>query len=334
MNRWIAGGLAAASLMATMSAQAMPKYAAKEKKACTYCHVAADSTKLNAKGTYYKTHKLSLAGMPPAYISSWRVEAPTDARRAALVDADGKHSMRVATLGAGTTLTLHKIAEGKAASDGTIDLGPKASQFVAGSFAGSNAPGSIIVPGAVFVKKGDTYAKIPSPSVEAITGTVRFTDGAECAFFFDGAGQPAVWTVKPDATDGIGYGPSMVMPDQGAGTYSWLTAKLPAEALSALGWPADIAKAGIFGLVDARADNTLNAWAVIGEGLEAKIVVTDMAAIATGSVKPVWTSPKLAGSVLDVSYGLDPKDGKTWGFLVLTAGKDNAGRTLEFFALD
>ena len=334
MVRWVAAGLAAASLAATTPAWATAKYAAKEKKACTYCHVAADSTKLNAKGTYYKAHKLSLAGLPPAYVSSWRVEAPADARRAVLLDADGKHSMRVATLGAGTTLTLHKIADGKTATDTTVDLGPKAAQFVAGSFAGNTSAGCILVPGAVYVKKGDAYSKIASPSVEAITGSVRFTDGAECAFFFDGAGQPAVWTVKPDAADGLGYGPSMVMPDQGAGTYSWLTAKMPVDALAALGWPSDLIKTGIFGLVDARADNTLSAWVIMGEGAEAKIVLTDMAAIATGSVKPLWTSPKLAGSVLDVTYGLDPKDGKTWGFLVLTAGKDNTGRTLEFFALD
>lgn len=41
------------------------EYTKKEKKACTYCHVAANSKELNDAGKYYAEHGRSLDGYQP-----------------------------------------------------------------------------------------------------------------------------------------------------------------------------------------------------------------------------------------------------------------------------
>ena len=43
-----------------------PEYAKKEKKGCTYCHVAAGKKDLNDAGKYYAAHDHSLDGYTPA----------------------------------------------------------------------------------------------------------------------------------------------------------------------------------------------------------------------------------------------------------------------------
>jgi len=42
-----------------------PEYTKKEKKACMYCHVKANSKELNDAGKYYKEHDHSLEGYQP-----------------------------------------------------------------------------------------------------------------------------------------------------------------------------------------------------------------------------------------------------------------------------
>jgi spore maturation protein CgeB len=43
-------------------ATALPKYAKKEGKACTFCHVKMGSKELTDAGKYYKAHDHSLEG--------------------------------------------------------------------------------------------------------------------------------------------------------------------------------------------------------------------------------------------------------------------------------
>jgi hypothetical protein len=57
--------------------------------------------------------------------------------------------------------------------------------------------------------------------------------------------------------------------------------------------------------------------------------------LPNAAMKPLWKSGKLAGKVLDLALGPDPKGGTQPGLLVLTqAGADGQGRSLEFFALE
>jgi hypothetical protein len=67
--------------------------------------------------------------------------------------------------------------------------------------------------------------------------------------------------------------------------------------------------------------------AVVGGG--------DLFPDVNAAMKPLWKSDKLAGKVLDLALGPDPKGGAQTGLLVLTqAGADGLGRSLEFFALE
>jgi hypothetical protein len=51
-------------LLPTMVVQAKPEYSKKEKKSCTFCHVAAGKKELNDAGTFYKD-KHTLEGFTP-----------------------------------------------------------------------------------------------------------------------------------------------------------------------------------------------------------------------------------------------------------------------------
>ena len=54
----LSGGL----LLSVTSSSAKQEYTKKEKKACTYCHVAAGKKDLNDAGKYYAAHDHSLEG--------------------------------------------------------------------------------------------------------------------------------------------------------------------------------------------------------------------------------------------------------------------------------
>ena len=51
-------------LLPTVMVQAKPEFSKKEKKSCTFCHVANGKKELNAAGDYYK-EKHSLEGYKP-----------------------------------------------------------------------------------------------------------------------------------------------------------------------------------------------------------------------------------------------------------------------------
>jgi len=62
----IPGIVVTAGLLLTVSTgSAKPDYTKKEKKGCTYCHVAANSKELNDAGKYYAAHDHSLEGYQP-----------------------------------------------------------------------------------------------------------------------------------------------------------------------------------------------------------------------------------------------------------------------------
>jgi len=58
-------GLALCALVAS-SARALPKYATKEKKPCSFCHTAkAGGGRRTTAGDWYKTHNHTFAGWKP-----------------------------------------------------------------------------------------------------------------------------------------------------------------------------------------------------------------------------------------------------------------------------
>jgi len=344
--------LFACSLLALATAsQAKPEYARKEKKACGYCHVNPNGGgDRNPRGKYYAMHNhtfdmydeakvMGPAGEvkkktgDPAFKSAWKVEVPATAKRMSIADVTGDKSPRLLVLDDHNKLTIHNVSTPMPKEEASIELGDGGAKFVAGGFA-KGKPGVIVVPGAVYYKDGDTYKKKALAELSDITGTVKFVDGADNFFFF-GGGQPDVYAIDLTGDKALIAGKEMVAPESGGGVYASLIAHLPGEILEALHIPAEGQKAGIIGMFDPRSEGKLYAWIPWLDKEESTLKVTGMDGLGGGEFKPVWSSPKLAGKVLDVSFGTDPRNPKQTGiFILMATGDGGKGRTVEFFALD
>lgn len=331
---WVIGVCAVAACCA-VPGSAKPEYAAKEKKACIFCHVTATGGDLGTKGKYYATNKHSLAGLAPAYVSKWRMDAPEGSRRASMADVAGDKKPRLITLASDGALVITDLSGEKPVKDATIPAAAGSDKFAVGVFA-KGQPAIIAVPGAIYRKGASGYAKTAVADLQSILGTVKFATGAECLFSWDYISFPTVWAMDLTTEHILVDGPQMVMPDQGAGYYREIVARLTPEAVAQFGWPEEIQKAPAVTLLDARNDNKLYAVAPWTGKDGQYLVVVDAASITSGGqISPVWKSGKIDGKVLDLAVGIDPKGGKASGLLLLLAtGAESKGRTLEFFALD
>lgn len=335
LKHWLLVLAGAVALIAS-PALARPEYAEKEKKECAFCHVSpAGGGARNAHGIYYAQNSHSLKGLPASFKLLWKLAAPAEARRVGLGNVLDTKKPHVLLLGAGDELTVYELADEQLTKKAALKLGPRSGDFVVGRFQ-KDKPAIVAVPGALYHWNGSDFQQTKASGLAAISGAVRFVEGDECVFHFDGMNDPTVFGVQLGATNPLVVGPSMVLPDQGAGVYAWIVARLAPDVVSALGWPAQIAKSPVLGVWDPRQDNTLRAWAIWSEGNSSKLVLADPASLMYGgSVKPTWSSEPIEGKVLDVTIGLDPKDGKVPGFLVLAAtGAEGKERTLLFFGLD
>jgi len=315
---------------------ARPEYAQKEKKDCAFCHVSqTGGGPRNAHGQYYERNSKSLKGLPLELRPLWKMEAPAETRRVAVGDVLTPKKPSLLLLGASDELTVVDPSAEKPEKLASVKLGPRAGEFVVANLQ-KGKQAVIALPGAVFVRSGEEFVQKKAPALSSITGVVKFVDGEECVFIFDGMSEPAVYGVNAEASNPLTIGQSMVLPEQGAGVYAWVVARFSPDVTSALGWPPEMAKSPVLGLWDARSDNTLNAWAFWTDSKGAKLVVVDPATImGGGDIKPVWAGSILGGKVLDATITTDPKGGKLPGILILTAsGAEGKGRTLEFLALD
>jgi hypothetical protein len=333
---------------------AKPAYARKENKSCVYCHAnPAGGGARNPRGVFYAMHNHTFEGYneakvmgtaaeapkkagPPAFKSAWKVDVSATAKRIGVGDVIGDKVPRLLVLDDKNKLTVLNVAGATSKEEASAELGDQGPKFVVGAFA-KGKPDIVAVPGAIYYRDGDTVKKKTVSDLADITGFVKFTDGTENFFFFGGAGQPDTYGVDLTAEKPLTAGREMVQPSEGGGVYANLVAHLPGEMLAGLGVPEQGQKAGIIGLFDPRNEGKLYAWIPWAEKDEHTLQVVGMEALGGGGgeFKALWTSPKLAGKVLDVTVGSDPKNPKQIGMFVLMAtGEGGKGRTVEFFALD
>lgn len=327
--------IAALPLFLIGRVEARPEYAEKEKKECAFCHVNPNGGgERNWRGQYYGKNK-TLKGLPAQFKLLWKAEVPADARRVALGDVleEKKHSVLV--LGGGEELSVFGFEGDELKKTESVALGSRAAQFFVARLQ-KGKPAMIAVPGAIFYRSGGSFAQVKAPGLTLINGAVRFVDGEECVFFFDGMSEPSVFSADVTAENPLRIGPAMVLPEQGAGVYSWVVARFPSEAIAALGWIPEVTKSPALGLWDPRGDENLVAWAVWTDKDGSRLVVVEPGAVMSGGdIKPRWSSDKFDGKVLDVTLGTNPKDNKTPGFLVLVAsGEEGKQRRIEFWGLD
>lgn len=341
-------GIAAALVLPAAAGLAWPKYAAKEKKACTFCHVKASGGDLSPAGTYYAKNNHSLAGYdetavagttpkktgPPAFKPDWRIDLPKEAKRIAVADVTGDKKPRLLMLGDNGVLTVYRMAPTAIEKDGSITLPTTPEQFVVGRFM-KDRPAIIAAPGVIYYRDNNDWAKKEVPDLKAITGAARFADNTEYLYHYEG-GEPTVYGVDVTAANPLTAGRAMVMPDEGAGVYSNVILHAAPEALAAMGLPEAATKAGVMGLFDPRGDGKLYAWTIWQGDDGPTINVYDVKALSGGlTAQPIWKSPKITGKVLDVAVGMDPKEGKTPGLYVLqTLGLEDRDRMVQFYVLD
>lgn len=339
-------------MLLSAGAQAKPEYARKEKRACGYCHVdPKGGGSRNLVGMFYGAHNHTFEGFdeekvtgkkpqkktgPPAYVSAWKMEMPAGTVRAAVADLAGDGKGRIVTLGDGNIATVNTVSDAGPVKEASVDLGAGAKTFYVTRLT-KGKPAQIISVGTVVYRDGAKYTKRNEAGLKEITGTVRFADGTENVFFFAG-GPPDTFCLNDGPEKPVTKGGQLGPPDQSAGVYYDLVARLPKDLMAALGAPEATQKIGVVGFIDPRESGTLYSWLPVKEGEDFYLVVANQDALSpTGQaaeLKPVWKSPKLS-PILDVAVGTDPKGSKKAGFFVLQAtGADGKGRTLEFFALD
>jgi hypothetical protein len=77
------------------------------------------------------------------------------------------------------------------------------------------------------------------------------------------------------------------------------------------------------------------AWQTAEGSSVAVINAGDLFPQPNSNAKPVWKSPKMAGKVLDIAFGSNPRDSKQTGIFILQAGGEGGKKpVMEFFALD
>ncbi len=335
MRQILRAALVMSGLMLVAGAgYAKPEYAKKEMKACGYCHVnPAGGGPRNAKGMYYGMHDHTFKGLAPEYKSLWKMDVSNSAQRIALGDVTGDKTARVILVGADGKATVNKVGDGKLTEEASIDLGKDSKKVVVGNYA-KGKPAVIVVPGAVFFKDGDKYTRKEAKDISDVNGHARFSDGTENAFFFAGGGPPDAWGIDLAADKGVTAGHDFVDPGQGGGVYSELIVRPSVDIMAMLQIPEEGQKTQVLGIYDPRNEGKLYQWLTWApkEG-GAYIVVSEFTGLGPAAeFKPIWKSPKLAGKIIDVAVGADPKGSKNAGFLILT--QDGDKRNLEFFALD
>jgi hypothetical protein len=279
---------------------------------------------------------------PPAYKSAWKMDLPIGTQRVAVADVTGDKKLRLLVLDDKGTLAIHKLSdakteETKTEKEGEIALGKDAAKFAVGRFA-KDKPALIVVPGALFYRDGDKYSKKEVADLENLSGSVLFSDGTECLFTLGQNGPPTSYGVDLTAEKLLTPGKPMPEPNATAGVYREIVVQLPPNMLQDGPFPDAIKQGALVRLQDIRNDKNLYgvvAWQTAEGPFVAIIGASDLFPMPNSDTKPVWKSPKLAGKVLDIAFGPNPRNTKQTGLFVLQAGGEGGKKPLvEFFSLE
>jgi hypothetical protein len=276
-------------------------------------------------------------GGPPAFKSVWKMDLPAGTQRVAVADVTDDKLPRLLVLNAEGTLAIQKLSAEGSKEEATVALGTDAARFVAGHFT-KGKPAQIVVPKAVFYREGETYRKKELPDLTEVTGSVRFADGTENIFSMAPESPPAGFELDLSAEKPVKPGREVPQPQAEGSDYREIVPFFPPEMFQKEPFPEEVKNGGLVRLFVPRSDKKLYgvfSWQAADGPYVAVVNGGDLFPQPVAEMKPLWKSPKLAGRVLDIALGTDPKGGTQTGLLVLTqAGEDGKGRNLEFFALE
>jgi hypothetical protein len=273
----------------------------------------------------------------PAFKPVWKMDLPAGTQRVAVADVTGDKVPRLLVLNAEGTLAIHKLSAEGSKEEATVALGTSASRFVVGHFT-KGKPAQIVVPNAAFYREGETYRKKELPDLTDVTGSVRFADGAEVIFSMSPESPPASFELDVAAEKPVKPGRELPQPQAEGSDFREVVAFFGPELFEREPFPAEVRNGKLVRLFIPRSDKKLYgifSWQATDGSYVAVVGGGDLFPQPVAEMKPLWKSPKLAGKVLDLALGPDPKGGTQTGLLVLTqAGEDGKGRSLEFFAME
>lgn len=267
----------------------------------------------------------------PAFKSVWKVDMPAECRRIAIADISGDKKLSFLVLGKTNTLTVHSLADKLSDKEMSVDLGDKADEFGIGTFQ-AGKPAMIVLPNAVYYKKGAAFEKKAFQGLDKVTGVVRFSDGVENVFYFPGNGEPESHAIDLGKDNPLTTGQAMPSPEQDGKAYKFAILHCDLNDIPMLPLPDGARKTNCIGFFSV--DGSLFIFLPWLENNNATLALVPFEGLHDGnSLKPAWRSPKLAGKIVDVALGPDIKTGKGEGIYLLQAtGEDGKGRVLEYWA--
>lgn len=276
-------------------------------------------------------------GGAPAFKPVWKMDLPAGTQRVAVADVTADKLPRLLVLNAEGTLAVQKLSAEGAKEEATIPLGAGAGRFTVGHFS-KGGPAQIVVPDAVFYREGETFRKKAISGLGDLRGSVRFADGTESLFVFRQDGPPMTHGLDLNAEKPVMMGRDLPEPKPEGGDLKELIPHFDSDMFENAPFPEAAKKGSLARLFVPRADGKLYgllSWQATDGSYVVLVGGNDLFPDPNPDMKPLWKSPKLAGKVLDIALGPDPKGGAASGMLVLTqAGDDGKGRRVEFFALE
>lgn len=269
----------------------------------------------------------------PTFSVAWRLSLPGDVKRIAVGDVKEPMIPRLVAADSKGRVTVYRLqATGDKTGVTVEEVGSIAS--VAGSdrmevgHFGKGRPTGIAVPGAVYVYDGAAFRKTDLPELPSINGFARFADGREMLIAWALHEDPTTWTLDTAIKRRIRPGWELVSPDSAAGVMRITVIRGSAEFLAELDAAGDFGKAGVIGSFDPRGDGGYWLWS--------PKVTADGSYFTVSSVdaKPIWSSPRFEGRILDVAHGADPSEPGRTGVFLLISPKAGAPTVVQFLALD
>jgi hypothetical protein len=291
---------------------------------------------LLAMGTPLAAQEEKKSG-PPTFKSVWKMDLPASTKRVAVADVMEDKLPRLLVLNAEGTLAIQKLSAEGSKEEASVALGAEAGRFVAGHFSKSG-PAQIVVPTAVFYREGGTFRKKALSGLEELRGSVRFKDGTESLFLFTREMPPTTHELDLAAEKTVKEGREFPQPTAEGSDFREIVPHFDPDMFENAPFPEEVKKGSLARLLVPRADGRLYgllSWQAADGSHVVTIGGSDLFPEPNADMKPLWKSPKLAGKVLDIALGPDPKGGAATGILVLTeAGDGGKGRQVEFFAIE
>jgi hypothetical protein len=215
---------------------------------------------------------------------------------------------------------------------GKVELGKNVTSFVAGSFL-KDKPAIIAINGAFFVRgKDDAYSKKENAELVPVSGQLMpLTETATLLTF--AADEPKEFRFTEKDGQIIVEGKMPEDPIKKPDFYRLATVRFPKELPEQVPIPDGWKMAGMNILFEKGAAKPKMLTLQV-EGDKQRLAVYDMANdnVPPDQAEPIWTGNWLKGKFLSMAVGVNPKDTKQMGAMVLTeAGESGKKRTATFY---